>query len=328
MSDVLAVVEHRRGELRPVSLELLSAGSEIAEDLGGEFHVAVLGGPVEKYAERLNREGVDCIHTVANGSEFNHDVYVETVGALCEDLAPDVLLAPHTVNGLDYVPAVAVDREMSLVTDVMEVEIEDGEDDEDDEADQHLVATRGFFESKVRAPVTVDEWPVALTVRPGEWPSADGVEDVEVRPFDYSVSAESIGSTVEGYEAAGKSDVDITAADFLIGVGRGVESKADLSLIEELASVTDATIGASRPLVDRGWFESGRQIGQSGKTVSPDVYLAVGISGAIQHVSGIKNADRIVAVNTDPHAPIFDLADLAIVGDLYDVIPALIEKLR
>ncbi|MFB6086051.1 MAG: electron transfer flavoprotein subunit alpha/FixB family protein [Halodesulfurarchaeum sp.] len=316
--DVLAIVEHRRGELRPVSLEVLSAGSELAAAMDGELHVAMIGGAVEKFADRLDREGVDIIHPVSDGAEFDHDVYVQTVDALCETLGPDVLLTPHTVNALDYVPAVAVDRDVPLVTDVLGLEIEEN----------RLVATRGYFESKVTAPVTVSSRPVAVTIRPGEWPAADGHGEPEVRPFEFEAPAPELESSVQGFEEAGDGTVDVTAADFLIGVGRGIGERENLSVIEELAEATGATIAASRPLVDAGWFETGRQVGQSGKTVSPDVYLAVGISGAVQHVAGIKGADTIVAVNTDPHAPIFDVADQAIVGDLFEVVPALTDRLR
>jgi electron transfer flavoprotein alpha subunit len=318
MSDVLAVVEHRRGELRPVSFELLTAGRDLAAAMDGELHVAVIGGPVDRYADRLNRAGVDVLHTVVNGPEFNHDVYVQTVDALCQTLEPGVLLTPHTVNALDYVPAVTIDREMALVTDVLELSVED----------DTLLATREFYESKVTATMTVEDTPWAVTIRPGEWPAAEGIAETEVRFFEFEPDDERIKSHVTGYEEAGSSEVDVTAADFLIGVGRGIGEVENLDLIEDLAEAGDATIAASRPLVDKGWFETGRQVGQSGKTVSPDVYLAIGISGAVQHVAGIKGADTIVAINTDPHAPIFDIADQAIVGDLFDVVPALTEQVQ
>ncbi|MEF8772158.1 electron transfer flavoprotein subunit alpha/FixB family protein [Halodesulfurarchaeum sp.] len=318
MSDVLAVVEHRRGELRPVSFELLTAGRDLAAAMDEELHVAVIGGPVDRYVDRLNRAGVDVIHTVDNGAEFNHDVYVQTVDALCQTLEPGVLLTPHTVNALDYVPAVAIDREMALVTDVLELSVED----------DTLLATREFYESKVTASMAVEDTPRAVTIRPGEWPAAEGIAETEVRFFEFEPDDESIKSHVEGYEEAGSSEVDVTAADFLIGVGRGIGEVENLALIEDLAEAGDATIAASRPLVDKGWFETGRQVGQSGKTVSPDVYLAIGISGAVQHVAGIKGADTIVAINTDPHAPIFDIADQAIVGDLFEIVPALTEQVH
>jgi electron transfer flavoprotein alpha subunit len=316
--DVLAVVEHRRGELRPVSFELITAGRELADAQDGELHLAVIGGDVEGFASRLDREGVDAIHTVEDGAEFDHDVYVQTVDALCVALEPAVLLAPHTVNALDYVPAVAVDRDLPLVTDVLALEVEEGE----------LIATRGYYESKVTAPVRITDSPRAVTIRPGAWPAAEGIAETPVRPFEFEPTEPTLESTVEGFEEAGDGDVDVTAADFLIGVGRGIGEREHLSLIEDLAAATGATIAASRPLVDKGWFETGRQVGQSGKTVSPEVYLAVGISGAVQHVAGIKGSDTIVAVNRDPNAPIFDVADVAVVGDLFEVLPPLIDELR
>ncbi|MDR5656402.1 electron transfer flavoprotein subunit alpha/FixB family protein [Halodesulfurarchaeum sp. HSR-GB] len=318
MSDVLAVVEHRRGEIRDVSLELLGAGADLADDLDGELHVAVIGGNAEAIADRLDRDGVDVIHTIADGAEFNHDVYVQAVGALYEALEPAVVLTPHTVNALDYVPAVAVDLDLPLVTDVIDMEV----------SDEGLQTTRSLYESKIDATVTITERPCVVTLRPGEWARATGVGSVPVEDFEFELDESAVGSRVEGFEEAGTGDVDVTAADFLIGVGRGIGEAENLSVIEDLAAVTDATIAASRPLVDNGWFDTSRQVGQSGKTVSPDVYLAVGISGAVQHVAGIKGADTIIAVNTDPHAPIFDIADQAIVGDLFDVIPELTEQLR
>ncbi|AOW80982.1 electron transfer flavoprotein alpha subunit [Halodesulfurarchaeum formicicum] len=318
MSDVLAVVEHRRGELRDVSLELIEAGADLAAELDGELHVAVIGGNVEAIADRLNRDGVDVIHTIADGAEFNHDVYVQAVRALYETLEPAVVLAPHTVNALDYVPAVAVDLDLPLVTDVIDVEV----------TEAGLRTTRGLYESKIEATVTVTERPCVVTLRPGEWARAGGVSSVPVEAFEFEIEESAVDSHVEGFEEAGAGDVDVTAADFLIGVGRGIGEEANLSVIEDLAEVTDATIAASRPLVDNGWFDTSRQVGQSGKTVSPDVYLAVGISGAVQHVAGIKGANTIIAVNTDPHAPIFDIADQAIVGDLFEVIPELTDQLR
>ncbi len=316
--DVLAVVEHRRGELRPVSFELVTAGRELAESLGGALHLAVIGGSVDRFASRLDRKGVATIHTVADGAEFNHDEYTQIVDALCETLEPNVLLAPHTVNSQDYMPAVAVDREMPLVTDVTALEVTAGT----------LHAERNFYESKVTASMSIDAVPRAVTIRPGAWPAAEGHEDTEIAAFEFEPTDWPLESHVKGYEEAAASDVDVTAADFLIGIGRGIGDEHNLDLIEDLAEATDATIAASRPLVDKGWFESGRQVGQSGKTVSPDVYLAIGISGAVQHVAGIKGANRIVAINTDPHAPIFDVADQAVVGDLFEVVPALIDALQ
>jgi len=317
MSDVLAIAEHRRGELRDVSFELITAGAAVAEAAGGELHVAIIGGDVEGFAEDLNREGVDVVHAAANGEEFNHDVYVQTVEALVDEVGPEYLLLPNSVNGLDYAPALAIDRNMPLVTDVVELEV-DGED---------LVAMREMYGSKVETAIEVAEGPYAITIRSAEWPPAEGMGDAEVRAFDFETDEDAIGTTVTGFEEAAGGDVDISEADFLVSVGRGIGEEDNLELIEALAEATGATISASRPIVDNGWLAKNRQVGQSGKTVTPDVYLAVGISGAVQHVAGMKGADTIIAINTDPNAPIFDIADYGIIGDLFEVVPELTEQL-
>ena len=318
MSDVLAIMEHRRGELRDVTLELVTAGGELAEAAGGDLHVAIIGGDVDAYAEELNREVVDVIHKVDNGAEFNHDVYQQAIGALMDELSPGYLLMPNSVNGLDYAPAIATERDMPLVTDVVGME-GDGES---------LVAKRQMYGSKVETTIEVDDGPFAITIRAGEWPPAEGVDEAEVRAFDFTPDEAAIGTTVTGYEEVAAGDVDITEADFLIAVGRGMGEAENMELVEELAELTGATLGASRPVVDNEWLPKNRQVGQSGKSVSPPVYLAIGISGAVQHVAGMKGAETIIAINKDPNAPIFDIADYGIVGDLFDVVPELIEFLQ
>ncbi|MFB6153527.1 MAG: electron transfer flavoprotein subunit alpha/FixB family protein [Halodesulfurarchaeum sp.] len=317
MSDVLAIAEHRRGALRDVSFELLTAGRELADAAGGDLHVAVVGGDVEAFAEDLNREGVDVIHTVGYGEEFNHDVYVQAVEALFDHLSPTYVLMPNTVNGLDYAPSVAIRLDLPLVTDVVGLDVED----------ETLVANREMYGSKVETTIEVADGPFAVTVRGGEWPAAEGVTEAEVTAFDFEPDESAIGSTVTGFEEVGAGEVDITEADFLVSIGRGIGEEENLELIEELADAAGAVVSASRPVVDNGWLPKGRQVGQSGKTVTPDVYLAIGISGAVQHVAGMKGADTIIAINTDPNAPIFDIADYGIVGDLFDVVPELIEDL-
>ncbi|MFW6265623.1 MAG: electron transfer flavoprotein subunit alpha/FixB family protein [Halanaeroarchaeum sp.] len=316
MSDVLVVAEHRRGELREVSYELLTAGRQLADAAGGDLHVAVVSGDVDEYAEDLSREGVDGIHTVAEGEEFNHDRYVAALEALASDLDPEFVIAPNSVNGLDYAPALAGRLDRPLVTDAVEVDV-DGEG---------LVVNREMYGSKVETVIEVAEGPFVITVRGGEFPPAEAVAEPEITAHDIEVG--DLGSTVTGYEEVGAGDVDIAEADFLVSVGRGIEEEENLSLIEDLADATGATISSSRPIVDNGWLPKNRQVGQSGKTVTPTVYLAIGISGAVQHVAGMKGAETIIAVNKDPNAPIFDIADYGVVGDLFDVVPELIESLN
>jgi electron transfer flavoprotein alpha subunit len=314
-SDVLVVADHRRGELRPVSYELLTAARELADALGGEVHAAVVGGDVKRFAEQLDCDGVDAVHTVAEGAEFNHDVTTAAVTALFEALDPAAVVMPNSVNGLDYAPAVATRLSLPLVTDAVDFDYDDG-----------LTVTREMYGSKVETAVEVATGPVALTIRGGEWPAAGGVGDAEISAFQVDIDDASIRSTVRGFEEVGAGDVDISEAEFIVSVGRGIEEEENLELVEELADALDATLAASRPIVDNGWLPKNRQVGQSGKVVTPDVYLALGISGAVQHVAGMKGADTIIAVNTDPDAPIFDIADYGVVDDLFEVVPELIER--
>lgn len=313
MSDVLVVSEHRRGELRDVSYEAITAGRELADARGGDLRVAVIGGDVDGFAEDLNREGVDAIHAVENGEEFDHNVYQTAIAALLDRTDAGTVVAPNSVNGLDYAPAVAEDRGLPLVTDAIGFEYDDG-----------LTVTREMYGSKVETTVDVDGDRHVLTVRGGEWAPAEGVGDAPVESVD--VDLPESGARVTGFEEVGGGDVDIADADVLVSVGRGIEEEENLELVEELADALGATLSSSRPIVDNGWLPKNRQVGQSGKVVTPDVYIAVGISGAVQHVAGMKGSDTIVAINTDPNAPIFDIADYGIVGDLFEVVPELIDE--
>jgi electron transfer flavoprotein alpha subunit len=313
MSDVLVVSEHRRGDLREVSYEAITAGRELADAQGGDLHVAAIGGDVDRFAEDLNREGVDAIHTVSNGEEFDHNVYQSAVGALLDATGAGTVVAPNSVNGLDYAPALAEAHDLELVTDAIGLEYDGG-----------LTVTREMYGSKVETTVDVAGDRFVLTVRGGEWAPAEGVGDATVETVE--VDHPESGARVTGFEEVGGGDVDIADADVLVSVGRGIEEEENLELVEELADALGATLSASRPIVDNGWLPKNRQVGQSGKVVTPDVYIAVGISGAVQHVAGMKGSDTIVAINTDPNAPIFDIADYGIVGDLFDVVPELIDE--
>lgn len=318
MTDVLAVADHRRDELRDVSYELVTAGRELADETGGDLHVAVVSGPIDDFAEKLDRDGVDAIHTVSHGEEFNHDVYTQVVTQLYDDLAPRYVLIPNSVNGLDYAPAVATRLDLPIVTDVVDLATDGGA----------LVATREMYGGKVETAVELADGPAVVTIREAEWPAAEGTGDAAVEAIDAEIDEDAIGSTVTGYEEVGGGDVDITEADVLVSVGRGIEEEENLDLVRDLADALDATLSSSRPIVDSGWLPPNRQVGQSGKVVTPDVYIAIGISGAVQHVAGMKGSDTIVAINTDPNAPIMDIADYAIHDDLFDVVPALIEEFQ
>jgi electron transfer flavoprotein alpha subunit len=314
-SDVLAITEHRQGDLRDVSFELITAGRQLADEQDGDLHLAVIGGESDAFAGELNTEEVDTIHTVSEGDEFNHDVYTQVTAQLSSEITPGTLLLPNTVNGLDYAPAVAERLDLPLVTDAIGLSRANGT----------LEVTREMYGSKVETTVAVESDEVVVSIRPAEWDAAEGDGDAEVNAFDAEIDDATIRSTVTGFEEVAGGDVDISEAEFLVSIGRGIEEEDNLPLIKDLVEVTDATLSSSRPIVDNDWLPKNRQVGQSGKVVTPDVYLAIGISGAVQHVAGMKGSDTIVAINTDPNAPIMDLADYAIVDDLFDVVPQLIE---
>ncbi|WP_222916421.1 electron transfer flavoprotein subunit alpha/FixB family protein [Natrinema sp. SYSU A 869] len=315
MTDVLAVADHRRGELRDVSYELITAGRQLADETGGDLHLTVISGTVDDFAEKCNREGVDAIHTVDHGEEFNHDVYTQAITQLYDELAPQYVLTPNSVNGLDYAPAIADRLDLPVVTDTIDLD-NDGET---------LVATREMYGGKVETTneLTGD---AVITIRGAEWPAAEGTGDATIEAFDADIDEDAIGSTVNGFEEVGGGDVDISEAELLVSIGRGIEEEENLDLIRDLADALGATLSSSRPIVDNGWLPKNRQVGQSGKVVTPDVYIAIGISGAVQHVAGMKGSDTIIAINTDPNAPIMDIADYAIVDDLFDVVPELIDE--
>ncbi|MDS0476644.1 electron transfer flavoprotein subunit alpha/FixB family protein [Natrinema sp. 1APR25-10V2] len=317
MSDVLAVADHRRGELRDVSYELVTAGRELADETGGDLHIAVVSGTVDDFAEKLNREGVDAVHTVSHSEEFNHDVYSQAVTQLYDELAPQYVVTPNSVNGLDYAPAIANELDLPIVTDTVGLET-DGET---------LIATREMYGGKVETTNEL-EGDAVVTIRGAEWPAAEGTGDAAIEAFDADIDEDAIGTTVTGFEEVGGGDVDISEADLLVSIGRGIEEEENLDLIRDLADALGATLSSSRPIVDNGWLPKNRQVGQSGKVVTPDVYIAIGISGAVQHVAGMKGSDTIVAINTDPNAPIMDIADYAIHDDLFDVVPELIEEFQ
>lgn len=202
-----------------------------------------------------------------------------------------------------------------LVTDAIAVDAEEG-----------LTVTREQYGGKTEGPIEVAGERAVLTVRGGEWPAAEGAGDAEMSAFDASIDESAVRSTVTGFYEVGAGDVDIGDADVVVSVGRGIEEEDNLDIIHDLAEALGATVSASRSTVDNGWLPKDRQVGQSGKVVTPDVYIAIGISGAGQHVAGMKATETIVAITEDPSAPIFAIADYGIVDDLFEVVPALTEE--
>jgi electron transfer flavoprotein alpha subunit len=309
--SVLVVAEHLRGRLRDVTLELISA----AKELEGPITVAVIAQDPSAFTDAVNVDGVDEVVVArVEQEEFENDVYQEALETLIAERSPDVVLLGFTVNSMGYGPAVAVKLGLGFASDVFGLR----------PSAEGLVVNRSFYGGKVWAEV---DFPgkerVLLLLRPTTWPLAEGAGSA--RMTDISIEAASRARHREFVEIAA-GDVDITTADFLLSIGRGIGEKEAIPDFERLADKMGAVLAVSRPIVDAGWMPNARQVGQSGKTVKPKVYLALGISGAVQHLAGMKASGTIIAVNTDPEAAIFNVAHYGAVADLFDVAEEL-EKL-
>lgn len=298
---VLVVAEHLQGRVRDVTRELVTA----AAALGGPVVLAVIAK--DPAALDVGFAGVDEVVRVAvEQEEFEGDVVLAAVEALIAERSPRVTLLGFTVNSMGYGPALALRLGQGFASDVHALALEG----------DTLVATRSFYGGKVHAELEF-AGPAVLLLRPTTWPPAEDGGS----PTVTDVAAPAVTSRarhVEFQEVA-QADVDITTADFLLSIGRGVGERENIEQFEELAAKMGAVLSVSRPLVDAGWMSNARQVGQSGKTVKPKVYLALGISGAVQHLAGMKAAGTIVAVNTDPEAAIFGVAHYGAVADLFDV---------
>ena len=319
MSGVLVVAESRRGELREVSLELVTAAREVVQAAGGRLVVAVIGADAERFGSELGVEGVSEVLTVTAPCEhFEAHTWQRALEALIDAEQPALVLAGHTIDSLGFAPALAARRGLGFATDVTAVSWTDGPR-----------ARRGAYGDKLYSELEFpDKESTLLTVRPGIFPAAiAGDGSTAIRAVDLNLDGAARTEHVEFLEASA-GDVDITKAEFLLSIGRGVEDKDNIPRFEKLAERLGATLSVSRPLVDAGWMPSARQVGQSGKTVKPRVYLALGISGAVQHLAGMRNADTIIAVNTDPEAPIFGVAHYGAVADLFDVADELEQALE
>jgi electron transfer flavoprotein alpha subunit len=303
--NTLVVAEHLRGEIRPITLELIAA----AKELGGPVEVALIAKDPAALADLVDVEGVNEILTVpVEQEEFESDVFQQAVEKLIEQRKPQVTLVGFTINSMGFAPALAVKLGLGFASDVFALWDEGGS----------LVAERAFYGSKVNAELAFPgHEQVLLMVRPTAWPLAEGAGNATRT----EVAATSDGSRArhKDFKDMAAGDVDISTADFLLSIGRGVGDKENVPQFEELADMIGATLSVSRPIVDQGWMPNSRQVGQSGKTVKPKVYLALGISGAVQHLAGMKTSGTIIAVNTDPEAAIFNVAHYGAVADLFEV---------
>ncbi len=318
--DILILAEHLEGKLAPSTLELVTKGRELASQSGGALKAALFGHNAGSLAQALAGCGVEVLHADdPNLAEYTEGGYGQAARAVMESLGPRMVLVAHTAQGYDLAPGIAGAMGLPLVTNCVDVRLEGDK----------LIVARRLLNEKVQGEFELaSDKPFVVTLRPGTVKPAEPAGSGTVTPAPVALDTSKIRTKFLGLERPQVSDIDIAAADVIVSAGRGIQKKENLSLVEELAKLLGGVVGASRPLTDMEWLPKTRQVGQSGKTVRPKLYVACGISGAMQHVAGMKDAGLIVAINTDPSAPIFEVAHVGIVGNVLQILPLAIKALK
>lgn len=322
---VWVFAEQRDGELQKVSLELLGEGKKLANKLGVKLTALLLGNNVGNLADVLSYHGADQVLLVEDEALANYttDGYTKVICELVEERKPEIIFIGATFIGRDLGPRVAARLNTGLTADCTSLDI--------DEEGKYLLATRPAFGGNLMATIAcTDHRPQMATVRPGVFSKLPKNEEAEknIEKVNVDIKEEDIRTKIVKIVKENKEIKDISESKVLISGGRGVGSKESFKLLYDLAEVMGGTVSASRAAVDNDWLQKDYQVGQTGKTVRPSVYIACGISGAIQHVAGMQESDIIIAINKDADAPIMKMADYAIVGDLNKVIPEFIAQFK
>ncbi len=317
MSGVLVVMERRGADWHRMSWETLAAGQQLAAQIGQTVSAAVVGEAGELAGKKL-----DHVYTVDHEllATYTADGFTAALEQLIRKISPSIVLFPHTYQVRDFAPKLATRFDKVLISDAIGLRVESGAP----------IFVRQLFQGKLNADVKPSgPEPHFISIQAGAF-RADQVEPgtSNQEQFRPDLSPDIIrAKPLEPFRESARA-VDLTSADIIVSVGRGIKEKDNIPIVEELAKALGAELAASRPICDNGWLPMERQVGSSGQTVSPKMYLAVGISGAIQHLVGMKGAKTIVAINKDANAPIFEVADYGIVGDLFEVVPALVAEIK
>jgi len=322
MSGVLVVMEQRGGTWSRMSWETLFAGQQLASQIGKPAWAAVAGQGVGSLAGELARKKLDKVYAVEHQllGAYTADGYTAALEQLIRKTSPSIVLFPHTYQVRDFAPKLATRFGQVLISDTIGFRIEG----------TAPTFARQLFQGKLNADVKPGgAAPYFASVQAGAFRADQLAEgSAQVENFAPELGPDKIRAKPDAPFRESARAVDLTAAEIIVSVGRGIKEKENIPIVEELAKALGAELAASRPICDSGWLPMERQVGSSGQTVSPKVYMAVGISGAIQHLVGMKGAKTIVAINKDSNAPIFEVADYGIVGDLFEVVPALVEEVK
>jgi electron transfer flavoprotein alpha subunit len=326
MSGVLVILEHRGGAYNRMSWEALAAGQQIAAASGQPLSAAIVGNDLETLSGELVSKKLDKGYRVEHAllKDYTSDGYVSALEQFIKKLEPGYIVFPHTYQVRDFAPRLATRFGQVLLADLVGLR-KDGDS---------FVFVRQLFQGKLNAdyrhagPVSGSA-PCFLSVQAGAF-RAESLEagSASVETFAPQIDADAIRSKPEAPFREAAQTVDLGSAPIIVSVGRGIKEQDNLPMIEDLAQALGGEIAASRPICDNGWLPMERQVGSSGQTVSPKLYLAIGISGAIQHLVGMKGSKTVVAINKDENAPIFEVADYGIVGDLFEIVPALTEAVK
>jgi electron transfer flavoprotein alpha subunit len=317
MSKILVFAEQRDNELKKIAFENLSLGKKLSSDLGMEMVAVIIGNNISDLGDRLGKYGASKV--IACQSDqldlYQAEGYTKVLTDVITDQGASIVIMGATLMGKDLAPRVAARLNAALATDCISVEASDGD----------LKIVRPMYAGKVRATIRLKADIKLLTVRPNVYLAEENPESADV--VDFVADPGELRTKVKEVAAGSKDKLDVTEADVIVSGGRGLKDPDNFHLISDLANKLGAAQGASRAAVDAGWRPYEEQVGQTGKTVSPSLYIAIGISGAIQHLAGMSSSKYVVAINKDPEAPIFKIADYGIVGDLFEVVPKMIEIL-
>jgi len=315
--SILAILEQREGQWNKMSFETLAAAQQMAQELGTTAGAAVVGQGVGALAKELGTKRLEKVYAVEHEllKDYTPDAYAAALRQLVEHAKPSLVLFPHTYQVRDFLPKLATALDRVAVSDVVAHRVENG----------RPVFVRQLFQGKVNVDVRFAAGdPNFASLQAGAYradQAAEGTAPVET--FAPQLAAGQIRTRpLEWFRESARA-VDLSAAEIIVSVGRGIKEADNIPLVQKLADALGAELAASRPICDAGWLPMARQVGSSGQTVAPKLYLAVGISGAIQHLVGMKGSRTVVAINKDPNAPILEIADYAIVGDLFQVVPEL-----
>ena len=320
---VWTIAEQRDGEIRKITYEIVSEGRRLADVLGQELTVILLGSNIKEKAAELGQYGADKV-LVADDSRlepYTTDAYVSVISELVKANDPQILILGASVEGKDLAARLAASLDVGMAQDCTVFAIEDG----------NLVATRPIYAGKAYAKVTFENsLPQMAAARPKVMSISepDASRSAEVVDASFTLDDGDLKTKVVDMAKDESGKVDLTEADKIVSGGRGMKDPENYKILEELADLIGASVGASRAAVDAGWRPHTDQVGQTGKVVSPNLYIACGISGAIQHLAGMSTSKVIVAINKDEDAPIFQKADYSVVADLFDVVPALTEEVK